>query len=462
MGSGHGYSGVGGHGVGVQHGQCPLQRVVLAGPRQVRRPAGQQIGQEPGVANALSVCKRLSGPPLLRPPERCAPVHLGRQVRSVTAQVRDELGAQQLGDPVLGSRRARTGDQASTPHQLVEHVGRVFAVGEFDGQTPRKGPGDADTAQGLPLRGLEAGEHLVDEVVRDRALVPRELGQEAVRIGVRVQRHGRQPQPGDPAARPHLQQRDLRRRQPQPQQLHQRRRLLVGEQQLLVAHLVEPLLHPQPGQRQGRVTPAREHEPETARGAAHEHLETMAYRGALQVLDVVQHQAHPLRQGREALQQLAEEVQLDRLARHNESAQTAVGRHGRERRQGGEHRAPHPSGVGVLGFEAYPRCRRVGGRTDPGGQQGCLSRPGRGAHERQVPVGAAVEGGLERAPPEVRPRHRRRCRPRGWDVEHGPSRLEGPWIPSVTVEGDDGGSHRTFADSGAAIDGRRWAIDDTR
>jgi hypothetical protein len=115
-----------------------------------------------------------------------------------------------------------------------------------------------------------------------------------VRVRLTLQRQRRQPQPHRPSFRACLEQRRILLGQPRLEVVlgQQLGHLGDGEDELCRTHLAQLSADQQPVQRQGRVEPGRQHQPQLLRGMAQQELEAREHRRVGDVLDVVEDQHH--------------------------------------------------------------------------------------------------------------------------------------------------------------------------
>jgi hypothetical protein len=207
--------------------------------QQLEPVLGQQRGRplrvagRQGVGDGLAAVTR-AGQPLGR-----ARVKLGLEARALEPQARP----QQLGEQAVvaepGALAVECGDEHPVALELLEHERAARPAGEGVGEVAADAPDDARAQKQLARLGWLDGEHLAGQVVRHRAVVAGELGDEGVAVGLRQQRQTGQPQAGGPALSPLEQARDLLRGQLDAELGQQADRLLGGEREVRLAQLAQ-------------------------------------------------------------------------------------------------------------------------------------------------------------------------------------------------------------------------------
>ena len=107
----------------------------------------------------------------------------------------------------------RAFDERGLLPQVVEQPVGVGPVGQLGGERSRQRGAHADQPQEVLRVRAQAVEDLAGQVLGDRALVARELGEEGDGIVGAAQRERGEPEPGCPAVGPGLQDGHLRRGQ---------------------------------------------------------------------------------------------------------------------------------------------------------------------------------------------------------------------------------------------------------
>jgi hypothetical protein len=328
------------------------------------------------------------------PPLRCLPVQMPGHGRSLALEVGGQVGTQQLLDPELGAMWPVRGDQSGGPFQGTEQIGSVGPPGQLRRERTGDRVTDARPSEQVDLLGRDVREDLAGQVVGHGAVVPGEVGQEVVGCRVSAQRHGSEPDSGDPPVGAGVQQGRLLVIEEQPAEPGESGCLLDRERQLLGAQLVQPLLHAEPRDRQAGVEPARHHEPDVGQTVAHEDVQTLQHVLAAEVVGVIEHEPHPRGQSGEGVEHVGHEIRTHRRPWHDEGVQGIRRLQCRAGREGGQHRVPEPSGIVVLLVQGHPGARDVL-PADPVGQEQRLAVAGGRADERERTVLALVQGGQQ-------------------------------------------------------------------
>ena len=184
----------------------------------------------------------------------------------LAAPLGTQLGAQQLahqrvvGEPAAGA--ADRGHHRVAPHQVRQPCCAIAAFGEHVGQVAGEGIHDRRPQQEGPQIGRLAVEQLFEEVVGDRLVGRRESGD--VRLGLRVVAQGerRQPQRRGPAFGATAEHGELVRVERRARMLEQLSGLVLGEGQMALTDLAQPVRQAQAREAQRRVLARDEDEPE--------------------------------------------------------------------------------------------------------------------------------------------------------------------------------------------------------
>ena len=177
--------------------------------------------------------------------------------------------------------------------EFVEQPVGVGAVGQLGGERSRHGGAHAHHAQEVLRVRVQTVEDLAGQVLGDRALVARELGEEGGGVVGAAQRERGQPQAGCPAIRARMQTpRPAPGVSARPVAFSRAAVSSSGEPQDVGAELVQPTLQPQPGDRDRRVGPAGEDEPHAPSAGADQPGEVAQDLTAGQLVHVVEHEAH--------------------------------------------------------------------------------------------------------------------------------------------------------------------------
>ena len=212
---------------------------------------------------------------------------------------------------------------------------------------------DAGAQQQRAHLGRLAGEHLVEQVVGDRALAAGELGDEARGRVVARERQRRQPQPGRPALGALVQAADVARVDRDARPGQQLARLLGGEVQVGGAQLEQVAGEAQAVQAELRVAAADHDRAQLDGRGAEQLLEAPERRGRAQLVQVVEHQQHLARQPVEPVEQAREELVLPARRRRRQRGQRIVRRPARPRRAARP--SPRPrSGSGSVSSRSTP------------------------------------------------------------------------------------------------------------
>ena len=246
-----------------------LQQGVLAAGGEQHRPPVEEVGEKPGLPGRPGMPERFHGLALLRPPVCGTLVQRGGEAGTPAPDVGRKAGPEHLLGAVVPARGTLRDEQAGAVLEPVEHLRGVLAAGELDGQRRRNRLADADPAQQFLLVVGQIRQDLGRDVVGHDRFLAREAREEA--LGIALLEHALleqtlrgQPQPGHPPVRADVQQLHLRPVEPQPGRLQEPVGLLGREAQLRCPQLAQPPFHPQPRDRQRRVTTGRENETQSA------------------------------------------------------------------------------------------------------------------------------------------------------------------------------------------------------
>ena len=245
------------------------------------------------------------------------------------------------------------------------------------------------------LAGL-ALQHLLDQVVDDVAVVPREAGDEPGDVVSSLHRQRRQLQGGDPPFGTPLQRRHVRGRQLQAHHLVEVRRSLVRrEPQVGGTDLDQLATRSQPRQRQRRVSAAGDHEVQPRRQVVEQERHRVLDLAGVDQVVVVEHQ-HDVAAGRAEVVEQRRQHHLDRgRLRRGQELQLVRADPGRHRPQRRDQVAPEGHRVVVTRVERQPRGESFAGRRgrsrEPLREQPGLAETGRCGDEGQLRRGPAVQ-----------------------------------------------------------------------
>ena len=156
----------------------------------IRRLGGDDVGQ------------RLAAAAVRREPGARAGVQIGAQARMRLVQPRSQELEEQAVVAEPAPAPVEADDQRALVLEVPERPPAVVPARERVRQLTADAVDHARPQQELAdLRGLQR-EHLLGQVVADRAVVAGELGEEAIRVGRSDGRHRRQPQACRPALGP--------------------------------------------------------------------------------------------------------------------------------------------------------------------------------------------------------------------------------------------------------------------
>ena len=158
-------------------------------------------------------------------------------------------------------------------------------VGELGAQRVDDRRAQQEVAQ---LRWL-AGQHLADQVVADRRVGAGEVLDEGARVGMVLQRHGREAQRGRPALGAPPERREILGRQRDAERTEQRAGLVEREVQIGRADLGQAAVEAQTAESDRRVRPRDDHDPQGRRREAREPFEILVD-GVDDLVEVVEHE----------------------------------------------------------------------------------------------------------------------------------------------------------------------------
>ena len=360
-----------------------LRKAVSVRAISSNQPSARHIASRSRSPAASACCTASIGAPVLEVPPRRARV----QLRDPGALRVPELGAEQLGEKVVvavpGRLRLDAVDEEVLGHEALGHVRAVGAAGHRVGEIRREALGDRGREQEVAnVVGLPP-QHFGKQVLGRRTLVEGErLENRRVRVA-RATREHEQPQPCRPALGADEQRREGLRVDPYTQVVEERARLVGREGEIAGAKLGELAARAQEMQRQHRVVPRREDEPQRGRRGAQELVERRGDLEAVHRVEVVDHHDDRLLQLRKAVEELQDEARRRPRARRRDPRQRRPRRHDAldrrepldpERSLAESAARREPRDVERLGREPRREQRRLaeaGGRRDQ--RQGTLS-----------------------------------------------------------------------------------------
>jgi hypothetical protein len=233
--------------------------------------------------------------------------------------------------------------------------------------------------------GLSA-EDLLDEVVHDVAVVPREPGNEARGVRAALERECRQLQRGDPALGAPLQGGDVGVCEVEADHVVQvRRHLGQREPEVGRPDLDEVAAGPQPGQRQSGIRAGADHQVHVGRQVLDEEGDIAGDGRAVGQVVVVEHHVDATREGLELVDEHRQDLLHRRVRALQERAQAGADAR-RCRVDGGGDIGPEGAGLLLGLLQRHPRDGAARGRggVGPGGQHCRLAEPGRPGDERET------------------------------------------------------------------------------
>ena len=241
----------------------------------------------------------------------------------LVAPLGSELRAQQLAhqrvvaEPASGA--AERGHHRVAPHEIRQPRCAVAAFGERVGQVAREGIHDRRPQEECPQVSGLAVEQLFEEIVGHRPVRRREGGH--VRLGLRMvaQRERRQPQSGGPALRATAEHGDLLRVQGCARLGEQLRGLVLGESQMALTDLAQPVREPQPREAQRRVLARHEDEPERRRCLRQQAVEVGGDLATVDLVEVVEHEDDGLLAAAERVAQAIQRRRQVAAPRHRDA-----------------------------------------------------------------------------------------------------------------------------------------------
>ena len=195
------------------------QRPEFPTQEQAHTRGSQQRSDEHGVACPLGMAQRMDRFVLLEPPPGRNSLKVPVLLRPLPGQIGDQIGAEQRVDAVVPGSRAL--DQRHLQTHPVEQPPGIRPAGQLGTESRRQGRADADHPEEALHLGTQPVEDLDREVLGDRALVPREVGEEGGRVIAASQGECGEPESGRPALRARVQPGHLRRRQLQAGRVQQ-------------------------------------------------------------------------------------------------------------------------------------------------------------------------------------------------------------------------------------------------
>ena len=156
--------------------------------------------------------------------------------------------------------RVERDDERVRAFELLKNALGTRASGEQIGERPVDPLEDRRPEQQLPTGWRLALEHFGDQVLCNRAFAPGELGGEALRIGMPLERQRSEPEARGPAFSPLDEPRESRFRQLHSGAVHQDPCFVAREAELVAADFGELAAQAQPMQAEPQILPSREHE----------------------------------------------------------------------------------------------------------------------------------------------------------------------------------------------------------
>lgn len=330
-----------------------------------------------GVADGIGEAAVPPEPPC-RPPVQLADVAPG-----LPAQLQSQhVGEQRVvAIPAMPERL----DERVRPRLRREHARCLPVTGQLPGQVSADPVEDAGLHQQVAGADRLAVEHLVHQVAEDRAVFGAELLHELFRVGMAAHRQGRQPEPRGPALVPLGERRQRGRRQADAVQPEQQSRFGGGEGEIAGPDLGQVPGQPEPVQRQQRVHPGRDHQPQPRAGVPQQVGKLTEGPLAGQKVNVVEHQHRRRGLACQRRCQPEQELMPGGISLH-------AGLPGRGNRD-----AAPPEGLGQVEPER-PRLIVIPVNRHPGRRAGVAPRrlPGRGQYRLACPGRAGDDG--ERPP----------------------------------------------------------------
>ncbi len=384
---------VGGDDVGGQLRHRAAHRGGPAAQEQLEPVLGDQAACLLPVLAGEGVADRGHRLALLGVPARRAAVQEGDLLGVRVAQVRAQQLAEQrvVAVPVaLGVGRCHRRPEVLDRRECERGA---LVAGQGVGQLGADGVHEAGPQHELAPVPRQAGENLGDEVVRHRPVGAGELGQEARRLGVPVQRERRQAQGRGPALGARPQQVGLRAGEGEVELPAQLGRLPAIEREVPDAQLRERAVDAQPLDRQRRVGAAGEHDPQLLGGVAHQEVDCRGRLGTRQLVDLVEHEHQRGVQFGEAVDEQRQEALRARPHRRLQPAEGAAGLDQLRAAQRVQQVLEQPAGVVVIPVQRQParRARQLAGR-DPRGEQYGLAGPGRRGEQHEALADSLVQG----------------------------------------------------------------------
>ena len=331
---------------------------------------------------------------VLLAPGAGAPVQQRHEVGLLGQQARPQHVGEQLVVAVPLATVVERHEEEVGAVEVVQHPGCVVGADDGVAQGAAEPVEHRRAQQEVTHRRRLVGEHLLDEVVDDVAVVTGEPGDEARDVRAALQRDGGQLERGDPPLGAVLEGAHLLGGEPHAGGLVEvGRGLAGGEPQVDGPHLDELAAGPPPRQWQVGVGAGAEHDVHVRGQVVDEEGHPRGHPRVVGQVVVVQHQPHLVG----CLRQLVEQRGEHEVGRHRRGEQLqrpgAQARHGAP--EGGGHAGPEGGGVGVRRVERQPR-DDVGGvlLRQPRREQRRLAEPRGGRHQGQPaahPAGHPVE-----------------------------------------------------------------------
>ena len=222
-------------------------------------------------------------------PRRGPPV----QLRDLVGELRAQLGAQELGEQRVVAMPGAALVERRREHAAVlqsrQHRVAVRRPGERVGELGAQRLDDRGAQQEVAQLRRLAGQHLADQVVADRRVGAREVLDEGARVGMVLQRHGREAQRRRPPLGAPPERREVLGRQHDAQRAEQRAGLVEREVQVGRADLGQAAVEAQTAESDRRVRPRDDDEPQGRRREAHEPFEILVD-GVDDLVEVVEHE----------------------------------------------------------------------------------------------------------------------------------------------------------------------------
>ena len=323
-------------------------------------------------ARRQRVRDRLAAEPGAGQPLRRAGVQLGLQARALEPQARAQQLAEQAVIAVPGALTIERGHEHAVALELLQRERAAARAGEGVGELAGHAVDDARAQQQLAQLRRPAGQHLAHQVVGDRAVVAREVGDERVAVLLAEQREPGEAQAGGPALGALEQARHLVVAQLDAELGEQRRRLLGREREVRRAQLAQPPGQAQPLERELRVRPGRGDDVHRL-AAGGDQLAERGEAWPTQLVEVVEHECGAHRHLRQRVGHAQGEVVDEALRGAVEVVERDLGALQRGRR-----RRP----TAAAGRSAGSRASAMPRRAAPPSRRAARSCPSRAARRR--------------------------------------------------------------------------------